>query len=125
MLHALLHHLLVLRTSCTIQRAACTTQHEPYPAYMNIPITFGWPQVEAELLFREFANYPGDLVHFSYKISDTINAATDAIVAGSPKRASFAFIAVAVPPVLLVIISASSTQPLRGRDVVHTVWARA
>jgi hypothetical protein len=80
------------------------TQHEPYPAYRNIQITFGWPQVEAELLFREFANYPGDLVHFSYKISDTINAATDAIVAGSPTRASFAFIAVAVPPVLVVIV---------------------
>lgn len=43
-------------------------------------------------------------MHFSYKISDTINAATDAIVAGSPKRASFAFIAVAVPPVLVVIV---------------------
>ncbi|GMH98403.1 hypothetical protein TrST_g1809 [Triparma strigata] len=36
-------------------------------------------RVEAELLFREFNNYPGALPHFSALISDTINVATDAI----------------------------------------------
>ena len=36
-------------------------------------------KVEAELLFREFYNYPGDLVYFSKMISDTINSATDAV----------------------------------------------
>ena len=37
-------------------------------------------KVEAELLFREFKNYPGALPHFSALISDTINAATDAVM---------------------------------------------
>ena len=36
-------------------------------------------KVEAELLFREFNNYPGALPDFSESISDTINAATDAV----------------------------------------------
>jgi glutamate dehydrogenase len=36
-------------------------------------------KVEAELLFREFNNYPGALPDFSGSISDTINAATDAV----------------------------------------------
>jgi glutamate dehydrogenase len=36
-------------------------------------------KVEAELLFREFENYPGALPHFSGLISDTINRATDAV----------------------------------------------
>ena len=38
-------------------------------------------KVEAELLFREFENYPGALPHFSGLISDTINKATDAVSA--------------------------------------------
>jgi len=36
-------------------------------------------QVEAELLFREFNNYPGALPDFSGSISDVINDATDAV----------------------------------------------
>ena len=36
-------------------------------------------KVEADLLFREFDNYPGALTHFSATISDTINDATDAV----------------------------------------------
>lgn len=34
---------------------------------------------EAELLFREFANYPGALPHFSERISNAISIVTDAI----------------------------------------------
>mmetsp|Transcript_22373 Transcript_22373/g.44680 ORF Transcript_22373/g.44680 Transcript_22373/m.44680 type:complete len:1066 (+) Transcript_22373:35-3232(+) len=39
----------------------------------------GFARVEAELLFKEYRNYPGALPHFSALISDTINTATDAI----------------------------------------------
>jgi len=35
--------------------------------------------MEAELLFREFANYPGNLPHFSERISGAINKVTDAV----------------------------------------------
>ena len=34
---------------------------------------------EAELLFREYNNYPGNLPHFSQRISEAINRVTDAI----------------------------------------------
>lgn len=36
-------------------------------------------RLEAELLFREFRNYPGALPHFSERISNAINTATDAL----------------------------------------------
>lgn len=36
-------------------------------------------RLEAELLFREYKNYPGALPHFSERISNAINVATDAI----------------------------------------------
>ena len=39
----------------------------------------GFARVEAELLFKEYRNYPGALPHFSGLISDTINTATDAV----------------------------------------------
>lgn len=35
--------------------------------------------IEAELLFREYNNYPGALPHFSERISNAINIVTDAI----------------------------------------------
>lgn len=34
---------------------------------------------EAELMFRAYRNFPGDLPHFSERISDSINRCTDAI----------------------------------------------
>jgi glutamate dehydrogenase len=34
---------------------------------------------EAELMFRAYKNFPGDLPHFSERISDSINRCTDAI----------------------------------------------
>lgn len=36
-------------------------------------------KMEAELLFREYRNYPGALPHFSERISNAINTVTDAI----------------------------------------------
>ena len=36
-------------------------------------------RLEAELLFREYKNYPGALPHFSERISNAINVATDAL----------------------------------------------
>lgn len=36
-------------------------------------------RMEAELLFREFANYPGQLPYFSERISNAINVARDAL----------------------------------------------
>lgn len=36
-------------------------------------------RMEAELLFREFANYPGALPYFSERISNAINVARDTI----------------------------------------------
>jgi len=38
-------------------------------------------EYEAELLFREYNNYPGNLPHFSQRISMAINRVTDAITA--------------------------------------------
>lgn len=38
-----------------------------------------YARLEAELLFREFANYPGALPYFSERISNAINLARDAI----------------------------------------------
>jgi len=40
----------------------------------------GLAKMEAELLFREFENFPGSLPHMSQVISNAINTATDAIV---------------------------------------------
>ena len=36
-------------------------------------------RLEAELLFREYRNYPGALPHFSERISNAINTATDVL----------------------------------------------
>jgi len=36
-------------------------------------------KLEAELLFRSYRNYPGNMPHFSERISNAINTATDAI----------------------------------------------
>jgi len=36
-------------------------------------------RLEAELLFREYRNYPGSLPHFSERISNAINKVTDAL----------------------------------------------
>lgn len=40
-----------------------------------------YARLEAELLFREFANYPGALPYFSERISNAINLARDAVTA--------------------------------------------
>ncbi len=41
-----------------------------------------YARLEAELLFREFANYPGALPYFSERISNAINLARDAVTQG-------------------------------------------
>jgi len=41
-----------------------------------------YARLEAELLFREFANYPGHLPYFSERISNAINLARDALTLG-------------------------------------------
>ena len=38
-----------------------------------------YAKLEADLLFRAYKNFPGDLPHFSERISDAINRCTDAI----------------------------------------------
>lgn len=44
-----------------------------------------YARVEAELLFREFAHYPGHLPYFSERISNAINLARDALMLGLEK----------------------------------------
>jgi glutamate dehydrogenase len=74
----------VITSSCEIQASMLLSKEEfmenkPELVHDVLERLRYLARVEGELMFREYANYPGNLPHFSERISNAINKTTDAI----------------------------------------------
>lgn len=74
----------VITSSCEVQASMLLTKKEfmdnkPALVHDVLERLRFLARVEGELMFKEYKNYPGNLPHFSERISNAINRTTDAI----------------------------------------------